>query len=410
MRQSNKILLRAFLTLCLLVLFALPALAAMTEDEYGELKVFPGNNSSELSEYVTARRVRAGVQIPTYTSSNQLYELVKKYEGFFPEPYNDSGYQAIGYGTRYEKALKKWPGCTSITEEQAFELLKDDLAGVENHLNQFLQNNSILVNQDQFDALVDFTYNVGGGWTTYRNDDGSWCMLKTLLLCDPSQWTETRVQEAFGAWVYAGGQVLPGLVKRRAEEAELFLSQGLEVAFPDVSSKAWYYDWVNTAYVLDLVDGYEDGTFRPERNVTRAELVQTLANLAQADLSGYTGSSFSDVKASAWYAPAVAWAAEAGLVQGYEDGTFRPEREISRQHACSILARYLRLAGISAGDPVDAFTDDAEMESTSREDVYFCASHSLVSGVGEGRFSPKGLTTRGQLAKLLVGMKRLIGD
>ena len=108
-----------------------------------------------------------------------------------------------------------------------------------------------MVNQNQYDALADFTYNCGIGWTTYKNDDGTWCLLKQLLLDDSSTWTKTRVSEAFGTWIKDGnGNVLEGLKKRRASETELFMKPvdgSNATGFSDVKPGAWYYDYVMTA-------------------------------------------------------------------------------------------------------------------------------------------------------------------
>lgn len=406
MRQLNKNLLRALCTLSLLAVLALPALAAEKQEN---LKVYPvetQETAAPQAQTLTARQVRT-TEIPSFTSSDAVLELIKKYEGFSPVPIMDTDSLAIGYGSRYSAALEKWPGCTSITQEQALELVRDDLVSIENYLNSFFRSNGILLNQNQFDALVDFTYNVGIGWTTYRNEDGTWCLLKQMLLDDPATWTEERAQASFGTWVKANGEVLQGLVKRRAEEATLFVSPCEGVVFRDVPAREWYYTWVMSAYELQLMRGHGDGTFGPENPMTRAEMVQALVNLSGADVSGYSGSSFTDVSPEEWYAPAVAWAVEQGLVNGNGDGTFSPEEPISRQHACSVFARYLRKLGFTAGS-ADPFVDDGLMEETSRGDVYYCAALGLVNGVGDGYFDPQGITTRGQAAKLLVGIRTLI--
>ncbi len=362
----------------------------------------------------TAKVLRESSEIPTYSAGEEAISMIKYYEGFCAEPYNDSGHQTIGYGTQYSKAQAKWPGCTSITEEQAEELLLEDLAEFETYLNNFLVSNSIVVNQNQFDALLDLTYNVGTTWFTYVNDDGTWCKLKVLLLSDPSTWTEEAVQEAFGTWVKSGGVVLEGLVKRRAAEAELFMTpveekEAENYAFSDVTDPtAWYYDWVNSAYEAGIINGMGDGTFCPDDSLTRGQMVQMLAKLAGADLDAFSGSSFVDVDAAAWYAPAVAWATENGIVQGYGDGRFGPEDEISRQHMCNILARYLRSVGITGTEEVAAFADDELMEEDARENIYFCAGLGMVEGVGDNYFAPKDKATRAQAAKLLVEMMSLI--
>ena len=156
--------------------------------------------------------------------------------------------------------------------------------------------------------------------------------------------------------------------------------------------------------------GDQEGTFRPEDQLTRGEMVQTLANFSKADLTAYADkdSGFTDVSKTAWYAPVVAWAVDQGLVNGMGDGSFAPETPISRQHLCTVMARYLRKLGFESKTAVKAFDDDDLMEDTSRDDIYFCAGLGLVNGVGNNLFDPQSNATRAETAKILVGMYALI--
>jgi hypothetical protein len=116
------------------------------------------------------------------------------------------------------------------------------------------------------------------------------------------------------------------------------------------------------------------------------------------------------VDPNVWYAPYVAWAVEQGIVNGYDDGNFHPDEPIIRQHACSILARYLRSQGVEAETTVAAFADDGQFQQTSRADVYYCAALGMVNGVGDNRFDPNNVTTRGAMAKLMVSIQRLLAE
>lgn len=433
MRRSNNFLLRALYILLLSALLTFPMLAADAQQE--DLRVWPDEASeAAFQNVVTARSAldgaadeaedtrtaesRADAQpsktVPTFTSGSAAVELIKKYEGFTAKRYWDTNRYAIGYGTSYDSALAKFPELkpegtkdedVTVTEAQAEILMREHLSGIETFLNGILTSCGIALNQNQFDALVDFTYNVGSGWWTYKNTDGTYCLLRQLLLDDPSTWTQERVSGAFGTWRTADGKVLEGLVQRRAEEAKLFMTPYTGV-FSDVSESAWYYDWVNAAYDQGLVKGDGNGHFRPDDNMSRAELVQVLANLAGVDLSQYGGSSsFTDVSVDAWYAPAVAWGTEQGLIFGWE-GKFSPEDPIRREHACNILARYLRSAGITEAPEAAPFADEDLMENAdAKENIYFCAGLGIVNGVGNNLFDPRKSTTRGEMAKLIVGVK-----
>lgn len=476
MIHLNKNLRRALYILLLSVLMALPMLAA--DNQKAELRVYPVDEAAVRDQYqdiFTGRSVLDGdfaaetraeaasdapedepaatPQVATaFVSSDAAADLIIKYEGFSPWPTWDYQRWSIGHGSSYQKALEMFPEIkpegtadadVRITEEQGRILLLDDLRITEDFLNDKFLKNNIVLNQNQFDALVSFTYNVGSGWWTYKNsDDGSWCQLKVMLLDDPSTWTEERAQAAFGTWRTAGGQVLPGLVRRRAEEATLFMTPYEDkpnpdpdpnpdpnpdpdpgekpeetpdpkpVEFPDVEAGTWYYEYVLAAAEKGLMNGYDSGDFGPDDKLTRAQMVKTLANLVGVDLTAYADKNggFSDVEAGAWYAPSIAWATELGLVNGRGDGTFDPDAPISRQHLCSIMARYLRVLGIAPDTQVDPFLDESQMDGTSVDDVYYCAGLNLVGGVGEGKFAPQGMATRAQCAKILTGMYELIGE
>ena len=132
-------------------------------------------------------------------------ELIKKFEGCVLKAYKcPAGIWTIGYG--HTTNVKKGQ---TITKEQAEEYLKQDLNRFEITVNNLV---NVPLNQNQFDALVSFCYNLGSG--NLKNST----LLKLLNKKD-----YTRAAEEFDRWVYAGGKKLSGLVKRRAAEKELFL-------------------------------------------------------------------------------------------------------------------------------------------------------------------------------------------
>lgn len=154
----------------------------------------------------------------TYSISSNGVNFIKKWEGFRSTPYTcPSGKLTIGYG----HVIKAGENYSSLTEKEAVELLRSDVSGIyTDKLNKFLYNNSITVTQAQYDALLSFTYNCGEN--TWGSIDFT---LKRLLLQyrDGSKIPPDLVRDAFGRWNRGGGKVLQGLVKRRAEEAEMFI-------------------------------------------------------------------------------------------------------------------------------------------------------------------------------------------
>lgn len=379
----------------------------------------PADSMESGSECIAQLPNLANTEFQEHTSGDQVVELIKSHEGFLANKVHDgaTGYY-IGHGSRWEDAVALFgPDCEPITEEQAEELTRYQLEALDKELNNFLRANNIIVNQNQYDALSDFSYGLGlYQWTMYKNPDGTGCLLKEMLLDDPSTWTKERVEEAFGAWKYAGTVILPGLVTLRAQEAAMFLKpvenggSGEDPdppepqSFTDVLPEHWYYNTVMTACELGLMKGNGDGTFTPGKPLTRAQLVVALANFAQADLSGYSSSDFTDVPSGTWYTSAVAWAAENGYVNGYEDDSFRPNTPVSREQLCCILARYLRSQNVTVSMPSVTFTDQDQISSYALRDVAYCSALGLIHGFEDGRFSPRSGATRAETAAILVRM------
>lgn len=107
------------------------------------------------------------------------------------------------------------------------------------------------------------------------------------------------------------------------ETRESYWSQSS--GFTDVASEAWYNNAVSTLTRAGILDGYEDGSFRPNASITRAEFTKIAVSFFK-HVGGASSNPFNDVPDSAWYAEFVKAAAELGLIDGYEDGTFRPMR------------------------------------------------------------------------------------
>ena len=181
-----------------------------------------------------------------------------------------------------------------------------------------------------------------------------------------------------------------------------------KVSFPDVSG--WYVDSVTYIAARGIITGMKDGRFAPESNITRAELSLMLAKMAGADLSGYTAP-FSDVKAGDWFAPAVAWAYENGIVSGY-GGKFRPSESISRQDIAAMLARYaekIRYTLPRTTAPV-VFTDAGDISDYAVTAVSAMQQAGVISGKGASAFGPREKATRAEASNILaLFIKGMVG-
>ena len=152
----------------------------------------------------------------------------------------------------------------------------------------------------------------------------------------------------------------------RAEAAQMFFNllkdDGGRYAetFSDVREDDWFAEAAGTLAGLGIVEGYEDGTFRGNQTITRAEFAAMAVRFAGAAESAECG--FSDVPAGSWMYASVASAAEFGWIRGYEDGTFRPQNRVTRSEVCTMVNRMLGRSADrdfleSHGDEIRHFTD-----------------------------------------------------
>ena len=172
---------------------------------------------------------------------------------------------------------------------------------------------------------------------------------------------EVVTDNLFGIWLnlkdhysyligYSDGTVRPNGRITRAEVATIFFrlltdntrqrNWSSENNFSDVSADKWYNNAVSTLCHMGVLGGYSDGTFRPNAPITRAEFAKIAVSFAQ--INGFSEYGyFTDVDSSDWYAPYVDAAKSVGLIEGYSDGSFKPENKITRAEACTIVNRVL---------------------------------------------------------------------
>ena len=183
----------------------------------------------------------------------------------------------------------------------------------------------------------------------------------------------------------------------------------------NVDSSAWYYNEVNKAAELGLMNGYADtNLFGPNDTITRAQVAQVLFNMAggRADedlpegsyneIYGYA--SFGDVNGKMWYGKAIAWAKAAGIVTGYGDGTFAPENNITREEFATMLARYAQKYGnYTAGSAADfaAYGDASAVDSWAAEYVAWAVKGGYM-GKNTNVLTPLANMTRAEAAAMVV--------
>ena len=199
-------------------------------------------------------------------------------------------------------------------------------------------------------------------------------------------------------------------------EVSITVADEANLKFADnVDSSAWYYNEVNKAAELGLMNGYADtNLFGPNDTITRAQVAQVLFNMAggRADMDLPEGSyneiygyaSFGDVNGKMWYGKAIAWAKAAGIVTGYGDGTFAPENNITREEFATMLARYAQKYGnYTAGSASDfaAYGDASAVDSWAAEYVAWAVKGGYM-GKNTNVLTPLANMTRAEAAAMVV--------
>ncbi len=168
---------------------------------------------------------------------------------------------------------------------------------------------------------------------------------------------------------------------------------------------------INDIQVLSaryIVNGLPGGSFVPDRTVTRAEFAAMVVNaleFAGHKAQDTAAKTFTDIPSGAWYAGAVRTAAAAGLVSGYEDGTFRPERSITREEAVVLTVRLLQRLGVemppASESILQPYRDAGEVGAWARAIMTAAAQTGIIVGTPEGKLAPADSLTRAQAAVFL---------
>ena len=200
------------------------------------------------------------------------------------------------------------------------------------------------------------------------------------------------------------------VVSPRIEEQSKPVEQSAETqvqsvaAFPDAVGH-WGAEWIAKAAERGLFDGYPDGSFHPDAQISRGDYVLVLYRMAGEPKVTETAP-FADVAPDAYYAKAVAWAYSEGYVEGKGAG-FAPKDSLTRQEAMKIL---FGIAGSRTGMEAmfiasyDAtFTDSGSIANWAKPAMYWAYYEGIISGTSKTTLAPDATATRAQLAKILVG-------
>ena len=182
-------------------------------------------------------------------------------------------------------------------------------------------------------------------------------------------------------------------------------------AFTDIHNH-WAADNILFAASRGLLSGTSDTTFSPNTGMTRGMFVTALGRLAGINSDSYKTGKFTDVKADAYYAPYVNWAAQNGIVEGVTATTFAPDTNINREQMAVIMANYAKKLGYDLPKTLQAvtFADNAQISSWAKNAVRTMQQAGILSGKNGNKFDPKGTATRAEVATVLRRFVEIVID
>ncbi len=171
----------------------------------------------------------------------------------------------------------------------------------------------------------------------------------------------------------------------------------------DDTKNHWAKDYIDYVAGRGLITGSMENTFSPNEKMTRGMLVTALGRLAGVNSKDYDTNSFSDVQKDSTYRPYIEWAYSKGIVYGIGDGTFAPDKSITREEMAVIFERYAKATGynIPASREASTYADKENIGSEYRSAVTAMQQSGIMMGIDGNKFNPKGTATRAEVSAML---------
>lgn len=185
-------------------------------------------------------------------------------------------------------------------------------------------------------------------------------------------------------------------------------------SFTDVHPEDWYCDAVNYAVSNNLFNGTSATTFSPSQPMTRGMFVTVLGRMAEVDTENYTDTSFSDVPATAYYAPYISWANGEGIVSGIDNDRFSPDESVTREQIAKMLFTYAQSLQIDTNidfipDKYYDYTDYRTVSRYASQAVSWCVNKGIING-SNGKINPQDTATRAEVATMLMNAEPVLND
>lgn len=250
----------------------------------------------------------------------------------------------------------------------------------------------------------EYTWTCGDSDTNYRLGDGGSQNLRFALTGCTGAYTfclDRLSVEPYGFvdWDYSSVNVHYNYAMGIVPEEPVYGNTDTN-PFSDISSH-WGREVIRSLAGTGMINGMGDGTFAPDKNVTRAEFIKMIVGaLADRDVK-YDGR-YTDVAQSSWYAPYIALADSYVILANEmkEGSKILPEKPITREEAATIIAKVAKYKGAKA-DKTTIFSDEAQISGWARDEVKASAAYGIINGYEDGTFRPANNITRAEAAKML---------
>jgi len=178
----------------------------------------------------------------------------------------------------------------------------------------------------------------------------------------------------------------------------------LKLTYKDVSQDLWFYNVIEDVTRLKYMNGIGNGFFGPYYNVRRCEIAQVIYNISDISYTNKFQKMFNDVSETDWYSRVVTWAVNSNIMEGYADGTFRPDNYVTREEVVYYLYK-AKKASPPNTTLVKNFSDSTSVSYFAKDAMEWAINEKIIIGDDMNRLNPLGYITRAEFAAILVRYK-----
>lgn len=217
-------------------------------------------------------------------------------------------------------------------------------------------------------------------------------------LGNPDKLAAYYLNEEENVLEFVTGRIEDNMLVLRLSHFSQYIILESQLTFEDLENH-WSKIFVESMAAKHIINGYEDGTFKPNDDITRSEFTKMIVLALELDIEEYKGT-FTDVESDVWYADYVGTMVKNGLIKGYEDGTFKPNHKITRAEMANIIGNVLDLEvnKVEKKELLGELKDKEDIKAWVEDSVAKVVKSGIMVGDENNNFKPNETTTRGEAA------------